>query len=152
MINDINWWLVTSNLAASPKKKRCLCRRWIGEACYYIYQDPCTQPLTLPQTKNCEPVYSLPLDYRAVNLQCIVFLAVGGSYRSRALAPCHIQAVAVCTEEGLMQFIQLHAAHGQPRDTISFISRWNLPCSSLSSPITSLFSHDYALIKSVSIR
>ena len=52
------------------------------------------------------------------------------------------------------QFIQFQHIE-QPRynnDIISFISRWNLPCSSLSSPINSLVIHNYMLIKSVSMR
>ena len=64
------------------------------------------QPLTLyrkPRTAG-EPVYSPPLDYRIVNLQCLVLLTVDDSYRSRqlvTLAPCHIRAEAVCTGDGL---------------------------------------------------
>ena len=61
-------------------------------------------PLTLLEAKNCEPVYSLPLDYRTVNLQCLVLLTVDDSYRSQqlvALAPCHIRAKAVCVGDGL---------------------------------------------------
>ena len=73
------------------------------------------RPLTLPEAKNCEPVHSPPLDYlldyRTVNLQCLVLLAVNGSYRLQQLnwllwrelwrRPCRIQAVAVCAGEPL---------------------------------------------------
>ena len=63
-----------------------------------------TQPLTLLEAENCEPMYSPPLDCRTVNLQCLVFLTVDDSYRSRqlvALAPCYIRAEAVCAGDGL---------------------------------------------------
>ena len=49
-------------------------------------------------------MYSPPLDCRTVNLQCLVFLTVDNSYRSRqlvALAPCYIWAEAVCAGDGL---------------------------------------------------
>ena len=79
-------------------------------------------------TGSCEPVYSPPLDYLAVNLQCLVLLTVDDSYRSQqlvALAPCHTWAEAVCVGDGLSIIIQFQHME-QPRydnDILSFISR-----------------------------
>ena len=59
------------------------------------------QPMILPEAKNCEPVHSPPLDYRTVNLECLVLLTVDGNYCSQQLIACHIQAEAVCVGEDL---------------------------------------------------
>ena len=62
------------------------------------------QPLTLLEAENCEPVYTPLLDYRTVNLQCLVFLTDDDSYCSQklvALAPCYIRAEAVYVADGL---------------------------------------------------
>ena len=69
------------------------------------------QPLTLLEAENCEPMYSPPLDYRTVKLQCLAFLTVDDSYHSQqlvALVPCYIRAEAVCVGDGLSYTVSAH--------------------------------------------
>ena len=79
------------------------------------------QLLTLPEAKNCEPVYSPPLDNQTVNLQCLVFLAVDWLLSRELWCLPHL-GYSICTGEGLSLY---SSAHGQPRynnDAIAFIS------------------------------
>ena len=88
MISDINCWQFNSNPAASPKKKQCSWNKGEDEseklaekaATRGLHLPGPAQPLTLPEAKNCEPVYSPLLDYRTVNLQCLVVLVVIGAH------------------------------------------------------------------------
>ena len=68
---------------------------------HWNYRKPRT--VNLCQSR-AQPVYSPPLDYQTVNLQCLVLLSVDSSYCLQQLvilAPCHFWVGAVDAGEGL---------------------------------------------------
>ena len=111
MINNINWWHVKSNPAVPPKKKRCTWKKGKDESekaattstGTYLASDTTgsqelwTRILTSVGLSNYDPTVPCAFNSRwQLSLVAIKLVAL-----ARALAPCHIQAVAVCMGEGL---------------------------------------------------
>ena len=112
MINNINWWLVNSNLAASRRrsdvhvedeseKTATTSTRTHSAADTTTNQELWTRILTSVGLLSYEPTVPCIFSRRwQLSLTAIELVAL-----ARTLAPCHIQAIAVYTEEGLSLYI-----------------------------------------------